>query len=149
MKIDWKIKSFEELSTLELYTILQLRIAVFSVEQNCAYQDADGKDLKSMHIIGNDENGNLIAYSRIVPEGISFKEISIGRVITSNLARGTGAGKELMIKSMEYIHKTYGPIPIRIGAQCYLIKFYSAFGFEIASQEYLEDNIPHIEMQKI
>lgn len=146
MKIDWKIKKFEELSTTELYKIMQLRLAVFSVEQNCAYQDADGKDLKSVHLSGFDPSGDLVVYSRIVPPGISFKEVSIGRVISSNIVRGTGAGKELMNKSIDFIKKEYGNVPIRIGAQCYLIKFYSGFGFEIAGEEYLEDNIPHIEM---
>lgn len=88
----------------------------------------------------------MVAYSRIVPAGVSFKEVSIGRVISSAKARGTGAGKELMNKSIEFIEQKYGKIPVRIGAQCYLIKFYSSFGFEISGEEYLEDNIPHIEM---
>ena len=146
MKIDWQIKKFEELTTTELYKILQLRSAVFCVEQNCAYQDADGKDLKSVHLSGFDSNGDLVVYSRIVPPGISFKEVSIGRVISSNIVIGTGAGKELMNKSIDFIKNEYGKVPIRIGAQCYLLKFYSGFGFEIAGEEYLEDNIPHIEM---
>lgn len=146
MNIDWKIKTFEELSNFELYEIMQLRLAVFSVEQNCAYQDADGKDLKSLHLSGYDSKGDLVVYSRIVPAGISFKEVSIGRVISSQKARGTGAGRELMKKSMEFIEKQFGKVPVRIGAQCYLIKFYSSFGFEISGEEYLEDNIPHIEM---
>jgi ElaA protein len=93
----------------------------------------------------NNEN-ELIAYSRIVPAGISFDEVSIGRVISSDKARGTGAGKELMKKSKAFIEEHFGNVPIRIGAQCYLIKFYAGFGFQIASEEYLEDNIPHIEM---
>ena len=146
MNIHWEIKKFDELNTKELYAIMQLRLAVFSVEQNCAYQDADGKDLKCVHLSGFDDTNDLIVYSRIVPAGISFNEVSIGRVITSAKARGTGAGKELMKKSMEFIEKQYGKVPVRIGAQCYLIKFYSSFGFEISREEYLEDNIPHIEM---
>ena len=146
MNISWKIKTFEELSNYELYEIMQLRLAVFSVEQNCAYQDADGKDFKSLHLSGYDSNGELVVYSRIVPAGVSFKEVSIGRVISSAKARGTGAGRELMKKSMEFIEQQFGKIPVRIGAQCYLIKFYSSFGFEISGEEYLEDNIPHIEM---
>ena len=158
MNISWKIKTFEELSNFELYEIMQLRLAVFSVEQNCAYQDADGKDLKSWHLSGYDNlspalplkegegEKELVVYSRIVPAGVSFKEVSIGRVISSQKARGTGAGKELMKKSMEFIEKQFGKVPVRIGAQCYLIKFYSSFGFEISGEEYLEDNIPHIEM---
>lgn len=148
MKINWKIRAFDELSTIELYTIMQLRLAVFSVEQNCAYQDADGKDLKCFHLMGTDDDDDLVVYSRIVPPGISFAEVSIGRVISSHKVRGTGAGKELMQKSIGFIENKYGKIPIRIGAQCYLIKFYSSFGFEISGKEYLEDNIPHIEMLK-
>lgn len=146
MNIHWEIKKFDELSNIELYRILQLRQEVFSVEQNCAYQDADGKDFKSVHLIGYNNENEIMAYSRIVPAGISFKEVSIGRVITSKKARGAGAGKELMKKSIEFIEKQYGKESIRIGAQCYLIKFYSGFGFEISGAEYLEDNIPHIEM---
>lgn len=146
MKIDWEIKRFEELSVIELYTVMQLRQAVFSVEQNCAYQDADGKDIKCFHLMGYNTEKELIAYSRIVPAGISFDEVSIGRVISSDKARGTGAGKELMKKSKAFIEEHFGKVPIRIGAQCYLIKFYEGLGFQIASEEYLEDNIPHIEM---
>jgi ElaA protein len=148
MKLIWKTKMFEELTTIELYTIFQLRLAVFSVEQNCAYQDADGKDLESFHIMGTDENGELAAYSRIVFPGISFPEVSIGRVITSEKTRGTGIGKELMKMSMQFIKEKYGNVPIRISAQCYLIKFYADFGFIIVGDEYMEDNIPHIEMMR-
>ncbi len=146
MSIRWKIKKFEELSTNELYRIMQLRLEVFSVEQNCAYQDADGKDFNCFHLIGYNKENDILAYSRIVPPEISFKEVSIGRVITSQKVRGTGSGKELMKKSIEFIKQQFGNVPIRIGAQCYLIKFYSGFGFEISGNEYLEDNIPHIEM---
>ena len=146
MKINWNIKHFSELSTEELYKIFKLRLEVFSVEQNCAYQDADGKDINYFHLIGCDEAGELIAYSRILPAGIAFKEVSIGRVITSKKARGTGLGKELMKKSMNFAKQKFGNVPVRIGGQCYLKKFYEAFGFAIASKEYLEDNIPHVEM---
>ncbi len=146
MNIRWDIKKFEELSVQELYVIMQLRLEVFSVEQNCAYQDADGKDPNCFHLCGFNEKNELIVYSRIVPPGISFAEVSIGRVISSQKARGTGAGKELMKRSMAFILEHYGNTPIRIGAQCYLIKFYSGFEFEVSGTEYLEDNIPHIEM---
>lgn len=146
MKLNWRLKKFEELSTMELYTILQLRLAVFSVEQNCAYQDVDGKDIYSLHLMGENEKGELLAYARIVPAGISFAEVSIGRVITAAVARGTGAGKALMKEALATVVMQFGKVPVRIGAQCYLIKFYQSFGFEIAGEEYLEDNIPHIEM---
>ncbi len=146
MNIRWEVKHFDSLALLELYKIMQLRLAVFSVEQNCAYQDADGKDLKCFHLLGWDEEDELIVYSRIVPAGVSFDEVSIGRVISSPKARGTGAGRALMKQSLEYIQSNYGNVPVRIGAQCYLIKFYSSFGFNVSGEEYLEDNIPHIEM---
>ncbi len=146
MKITWVLKKFENLSPLELYKIMQLRAEVFVVEQNCVYQDVDGKDLKSLHLFGTNESDEVIAYSRIVPAGISFKEISIGRVVSSPKARGTRVGKELMKQSLEKIKELYGNVPIRIGAQCYLKKFYADLGFVAEGEEYLEDNIPHIEM---
>ena len=146
MTIDWKIKHFNELSVQELYTIFRLRIAVFVVEQNCPYQDADEKDYLSFHLMGYDENKELVAYSRILPAGISFNETSIGRVLTSHKVRRMGAGKKLIKKATEYICQQYGAVQIRIGAQCYLINFYSDFGFKIDSAEYLEDGIPHVEM---
>ena len=146
MNISWKLKTFQELTNLELYYILQLRAEVFIIEQNCPYQDADGKDLKSLHLMGCNENEKLIAYSRIVPAGISFKEISIGRVVSSPAYRGKGVGKLLMQEAIATILKLNGNIPIRIGAQLYLKNFYEGFGFIQCSDEYLEDNIPHIEM---
>lgn len=115
------------------------------VEQNCPYQDADGKDLKCFHLWG-EQNGKLIAYARIVPANVSYKEPSIGRVITCAEARGTGAGKILMEKSLEFIKKEFGNVPVRIGAQAYLQKFYESFGFVREGDEYDEDGIPHIIM---
>jgi ElaA protein len=145
MSILWSCKSFKDLTNEELYGIFSLRQEVFVVEQNCPYQDADGKDLKSLHVQGL-QNGKLIAYARIVLPGISYKEISIGRVVTSPQARRTGAGRELMHKTMEYIRKDFGNVPIRIGAQMYLQKFYEGFGFVREGDQYLEDGIPHIIM---
>ena len=144
-KIIWQCKPFKELTNEELYQIFHLRISVFVVEQNCPYQDADGKDLKSLHVTGK-QNGELIAYTRIVLPGVSYKEISIGRVVTSKEARRTGAGKILMNKTMKYIQKEFGRVPIRIGAQLYLQKFYENFGFVREGDEYMEDGIPHIIM---
>jgi ElaA protein len=144
-EIIWQCKPFKELTNEELYQIFRLRISVFVVEQNCPYQDADGKDLKSLHVTGK-QNGELIAYTRIVLPGVSYKEISIGRVVTSTEARRTGAGKILMKKTMEFIKKEFGNVPIRIGAQLYLQKFYESFSFVRQGDEYLEDGIPHIIM---
>jgi ElaA protein len=146
MKLSWKIKSFAELNTTELYEIFQMRIAVFVVEQNCPYQDADGKDALSYHIMGFTPENQLAAYARILPAGLSFKEASIGRVITSSAARGTGSGKILMQKCLQFIEETFGKRTVRIGAQSYLKSFYGNHGFVIDSAEYLEDGIPHVEM---
>ena len=148
MIINWEIKKFEELASLELYNILRLRAEVFVVEQKCPYQDVDGKDLKSFHLMGTDETSELIVYSRIVPSGISFPEVSIGRVVSSPKVRGTGAGRALLQKSLDVINEKFGNIPIRIGAQCYLKKFYENFGFVSVGDEYLEDDILHVEMLK-
>jgi ElaA protein len=142
----WKVKHFKELSTWELYSIMQLRLAVFSVEQNCPYQDADDKDQAAFHVTGFDAKGKLAAYARVLPAGISYPEVSIGRVVTSKAVRSTGAGKELMKRSLEFIQKEFGNVPVRIGAQCYLKKFYGDFGFVPEGEEYLEDNIPHVIM---
>ena len=144
--INWEIKSFEGLTNKELYNILHLRAEVFIVEQNCPYQDMDGKDLYALHLMGLDENYKLIAYSRLLPAGVSFKEASIGRVITSPAARGTGAGMELMKTALQIIEDKHGKIPVRIGAQLYLKKFYERFGFAQVSEMYLEDGIEHVEM---
>jgi len=145
MNLNWTYKSFDELSKLELYTILKLRSEVFIIEQHCNYQDVDGKDLKCHHLMAWDGD-NLVAYTRILPPGISFVEASIGRVLTSPKYRGIGAGITLMQKSIKKVYETYGNQHIRIGAQLYLKKFYESFGFVKDSDEYLEDEIPHIEM---
>ncbi len=144
--INWELKSFEGLTNKELYNILKLRAEVFIIEQNCAYQDMDGKDIFSFHLMGTNERNKLIAYSRILPADISFKEVSIGRVVTAPSVRRNGVGKELMKTSLEAIEKKYGNVPVRIGAQLYLKKFYENYGFIKDSEMYLEDGIEHIEM---
>lgn len=143
----WNIKKFDQLSLHELYAILQLRNEVFAIEQNCVYPDMDDKDQPSYHLMGW-ENEKLFAYTRIIPPGIVYPEPSIGRVVTSPLIRRSGAGKELMQRSIAEIQKLYGKIPIRIGAQCYLQEFYAAFGFITSSDIYLEDGIEHVEMKR-
>ncbi len=142
----WIEKTFDELTTTELYALLQLRSEVFVVEQQCPYQDMDGSDQKALHLMGYNDANKLVAYTRIFAPGIKFDMASIGRVITSMLVRGTGAGRELMEKSIAVLEARYGKQPIKIGAQQYLHKFYSSLGFRQTSEMYLEDNIPHIEM---
>lgn len=138
----WHERAFTELTVPELYAITALRESVFVVEQNCPYLDADGVDPASRHIWASDEAGALHAYCRIVPAGNKFTEISIGRVITAPIARGTGLGKELVRRAIA----ACGAGPIRIGAQAHLQKFYGELGFVPASEPYDEDGIPHIEM---
>ena len=145
MQLNWVLKKFDELTATELYAIMQLRNEVFVVEQNCVYQDADNKDAKSFHFMGWD-NTTLVAYTRIIPQGISYTEASIGRVVTNPKYRGTGAGRELMQLSIRNTYNLFNCTAIKIGAQLYLKNFYKSFGFVQCSQQYLEDNIPHIEM---
>ncbi len=145
MEIIWKCVSFQELSTEELYQILRLRSEVFVVEQQCLWLDCDNKDQESYHLMGWQEN-DLLAYTRLLPAGLSYNEMSIGRVATSPKSRGTGIGKVLMQKSLEEIEKVFGKEPIKIGAQLYLQKFYENFGFTQTSEIYIEDGIDHIEM---
>lgn len=145
MILTWKFVAFEELSLDELYAIIKLRNEVFVVEQNCVYQDADNKDQMSFHLSGW-HNETLVAYCRILPPGISFKEASIGRVVTSPPYRNTGCGKELMKMAIEKTLQQFNCKTIVIGAQLYLNKFYNALGFTQISEPYLEDDIPHIKM---
>lgn len=146
--LNWKTKDFTELNNYELYAILKLRSKVFVVEQDCVFLDMDDKDQKSLHLMGfvDDE---LAAYSRLLPAGVSYAEPSIGRVVTDPDHRSKGLGKKLMELSVDKMIDAYGNQPIRIGAQCYLIKFYEGFGFNINSAEYLEDGIPHVEMLRL
>lgn len=143
--ISWIVKPFSALTPDELYNILRLRSEVFVVEQDCVFQDMDNKDQQSWHLMGW-EDDVLVAYTRLVPPGVSYPQPSIGRVITSKLVRKNGTGKLLMQKSIEELVHLFGESPIRIGAQLYLKKFYSSFGFEQSSDVYDEDGIDHIEM---
>lgn len=146
MKINWTYKSFETLTPFELYDVLKLRQEVFVVEQHCPYSDIDGKDIHSFHLLGYVQT-HLACYARIVNPGISFPEVSIGRVTSSIAYRGKGAGKQLLAESVLQIEKTFGKVPIRIGAQGYLTKFYESFGFGIVEPEgYFEDGILHFIM---
>lgn len=143
--MNWVLKKFDELATAELYAIMQLRNEVFVVEQNCVYQDADNKDQVSFHLCGW-SGDKLVAYTRIIPPGISYDEASIGRVVSSPTCRGMGAGRELMTESIRHTFELFNCSGIRIGAQVYLEKFYRSLGFVPCSNQYLEDGIPHIEM---
>jgi ElaA protein len=147
MELVFEIKRFNELSTQELYQILQGRSEVFVVEQNCVYQDIDGKDQKAIHVLGY-IGEDLAAYCRLFDAGDYFEESSIGRVIVSPKHRDKKLGHELMKVAIAAIAKEYNQTKITISAQQYLQKFYESHGFVQTSEMYLEDDIPHIEMKK-
>lgn len=147
-QISWICAFFKDLTLHQLYAIIKLRNEVFVVEQNCVFQDADDKDQKCYHLMGfaGDE---LAAYARLVPAGISYEYISIGRIITSLKYRNTGAGKALLHTAISQCNLIFGEQTIKIGAQLYLKNFYESFGFKQISDVYDEDGIPHIEMLRI
>jgi ElaA protein len=145
--LDWRFQTFDELSKEELYQILRLRSEVFVVEQRCCYMDMDNKDQKS-HLLSGYYDGQLVAFSRIVPPGLSYVYPSIGRIVVSSKGRGKGFGIELLEVSIEKLEQLYGKSEIRIGAQLYLKRFYESFGFRQSGEVYLEDDIPHIEMTR-
>lgn len=147
MKIQWQIKSFEKLSVNELYDILQLRSAIFVVEQNCVYLDTDSKDKSALHLMGTFD-GKIVAYARLFESGITFDTASIGRVVVVANYRDKKWGHELMQEAIAGIQSHFSESKITIGAQLYLKKFYESHGFVPASEMYLEDNIPHIKMIK-
>ena len=143
--ITWVCKPFGELSADELYAILQLRSAVFVVEQQCVFLDADDKDQPSFHLMGW-EDAVLVAYTRLVPPGVAYEEPSIGRVVTAITARGSGIGRLLMQRSITECKKLFGARTIRIGAQLYLKEFYGSLGLIPTGGIYPEDGIDHIHM---
>lgn len=145
--LEIKSKSFNELSTTELYDLLQLRSEVFVVEQDCVYQDIDGKDQKALHILGY-SGKNLVAYTRIFKPGDYFDEASIGRVVVKETERQHKYGYAIMKASIEAIKTYYNKSEIRISAQTYLKRFYNNLDFKAVGEEYLEDGIPHINMIK-
>lgn len=140
-------KSFKELNTIELYQILQLRSEVFVVEQDCVYQDIDFKDQKALHILGY-KNNKIVAYTRIFKPEDYFKNASIGRVVVAAAERKFGYGIYLMEASIDVIKTHFNVEEITISAQVYLKKFYTSLGFNQIGDEYLEDGIPHIRMDK-
>ncbi|MEL6916881.1 MAG: GNAT family N-acetyltransferase [Bacteroidota bacterium] len=142
-----RVKRFDELSTHELYSILRLRSEVFVVEQNCVYQDLDGKDHMALHVIGT-KNSKIVAYTRIFKPGDYFKEASIGRVVVNPLERNHSYGRDIMKASIRTIENDLQERSIHLSAQTYLEKFYNSLGFNSEGTEYLEDGIPHIRMIK-
>lgn len=152
LPVQWRCLPFDQLAGHDVYRLLQLRSAVFVVEQACLFQDMDGLDAQAFHLLGAvdvaDGSGpvHLRACARLLPAGVAFAEASIGRVATAATARGTGLGHDLMAQACVRLAQLWGPQPIRIGAQAHLQAFYAQHGFATASEPYLEDGIWHVEM---
>ncbi len=141
------VKEFSQLSTKQLYDILQLRSEVFVVEQNCVYQDLDGKDLNALHILGY-KNKKVVAYTRAFKPNDYFENASIGRVVVSKDQRKHNYGNDIMKASIKAIEEHFDETKIILSAQTYLKHFYNSLGFKETGKEYLEDGIPHIKMIK-
>lgn len=142
----WTLKKFNELTIDELHDIVQLRINVFVVEQNCPYPELDGKDRKAYHFFGRTEEGRIVAYTRIFGPGEYYEQPAIGRVLVDSEHRGDGTGYALMRGTIENMKKLFGDSEIKIGAQKYLVEFYKNLGFASTEEEYVEDGIPHVYM---
>lgn len=144
MKIE--IKAYEQLSLDEFHDLIQLRIKVFVLEQDCPYQELDGNDRSAEHLIAI-ERGKMMATLRILPPGIAYPEWSIGRVVVDKEARGTGLGHRIMTEALAHIErKDVKPAQIKLSAQEHLRNYYEQHGFKQCGEGYLEDGIPHIPM---
>ncbi len=153
MQIKHDAKAFDQLSNDELYALLQLRSAVFVVEQTCVYQDIDGLDKQSQHFLAWDmqaatDKPALAAYLRIIPPGVLYVPVSMGRVVTDKAYRSKRIASELILFALDWVQQHYSRSNIQISAQAHLSDFYQGFGFFSISDIYLEDNIPHIAMQR-
>ncbi|HEX4781101.1 MAG TPA: GNAT family N-acetyltransferase [Usitatibacter sp.] len=142
----WTFSRFDDLSPRDIHDLYQARVAVFVLEQKCPFQDVDGADPQCWHLIGRGDDAVVHAYSRLVPPGVKYPEPSIGRVLTTAVARRTGIGMDLMRESIAQAEKLWPGRALRIGAQRYLEQFYEGFGFATASAPYDEDGIMHVEM---
>jgi ElaA protein len=147
--IEWQWRGFAELTTTELYEVLAQRQQVFVLEQQCFYNDFDGLDQQAHHLLGwrsIDGRRELAAYLRCLAPGAKYAEMSLGRVLTTRAARGSGAGRELLARGIECAERQHPGHRIRIGAQAYLERFYQSFGFKTISEPYDEDGIMHVDM---
>lgn len=142
----WTLKKFDELTIDEFHDIVQLRIDVFVVEQNCPYPELDGRDRDAYHFFGRSDSGKIVAYTRIFKAGDYYEQPSIGRVVVEVGFRREGIGYELMRRTLKQMEILFGRVEIKIGAQKYLRKFYENLGFQKVGSEYLEDGIPHVYM---
>ncbi|MDG3087015.1 GNAT family N-acetyltransferase [Vibrio hannami] len=145
---EWKLLTFDQLNTFQLYQLLKLRVDIFVVEQTCPYPELDNKDLnEGVYQLLGYQGGELVACARLLPQGISFDNVSIGRIATKQEARGSGLGHELMRVALQHCSELWPEQIIDIQAQEHLQAFYQQHGFIPFSESYLEDDIPHIDMR--
>ncbi|KAF1302605.1 MULTISPECIES: GNAT family N-acetyltransferase [Enterococcus] len=143
--MEYIVKTFDELTTMEFYRLAKERVAVFVVEQACPYQEIDEIDPQAIHTYLQADDGEILAYTRIYQEGSA---VHFGRVLVHENHRKEGLGKKIVEKTLQVITERFPNQPVVIGAQAYLTDFYGSFGFQAISDVYLEDDIPHIDMEK-
>ena len=143
--MEWATKSFNELTTEELYNLLKIRVDVFVVEQQCAYPEIDGHDQASLHLLSI-QDGEIAAYARLVPAGEKYEQASIGRVLVAPSKRNSGVGRELVSQAIEKIMEEWDAKEIKLQAQSHLQSFYESFGFQPISEVYDDGGIPHVDM---
>ncbi|USD39773.1 GNAT family N-acetyltransferase [Ferrimonas sp. SCSIO 43195] len=146
--LTWQLCNFDALSARHWHDIVRLRMEVFVVEQNCVYQDVDGHDVMHgvRHLMGT-ENGQLVAYARLLPPGLTYDNVSIGRIVTKSSIRGRGLGHQLVGQALSLCEDLWPGVNVEIGAQEHLQDFYASHGFVAFSEPYLEDGIPHVDMR--
>ena len=140
------VQPYSALSLDHFHDIIALRIKIFVIEQDCPYQDLDGKDKLAYHLFYTNNEGEVVAATRILPQNTSYTEVSVGRVVVDESCRGTGLGHLIMEESMNFIQVEFGPVDVRLSAQKHLENYYGKHGFKSTGREYLEDGIPHVEM---
>jgi ElaA protein len=146
MELNFKVKHFKDLSVYELYDLLKLRMDIFVVEQNCTYSDCDEKDKDAWHVLGFNENNEVVAYARVLAPGVAYESSSIGRVVVRADHRKFKLGYSLMDKAIQTVNEVFNVDTITISAQYHLERFYANLGFISKGDTYLEDDIPHIKM---
>ena len=140
------VQPYSTLSLDHFHDIIALRIKIFVIEQDCPYQDLDGKDKLAHHLFYTNNEDEVVAATRILPQNISYAEVSIGRVVVDERCRGTGLGHLIMEESMNFVQAEFGQVDVRLSAQKHLENYYGKHGFRSTGKEYLEDGIPHVEM---
>lgn len=145
-QLDWQWHTFTSLKAFELHSLLQLRQAVFILEQDCLYPDIDGIDPQCQHLLGLDQQHHVQAYLRLVPPHLKYAEPALGRIVVSPQLRQQHIGRELVQRGIKRCQQDYPKQGIRISAQQHLANFYQQCGFQDSGKAYLEDGIPHIEM---